>query len=140
VVDLPWNTHLLRELLHERDGYVKDNRLRLWFLERSLPKGIELVGRDRDVAFTVLMRAVCVRLAPGFEHGSHFILVVSDATRGGGHIGHTATLAQNLFDTEAVLDSFRLDGIYYDTISDIRRSCRECSGTKLETVLVYRKR
>jgi len=96
--------------------------------------------RDSDVAFTVLMRAMCVRLALGFEYGSPFILVVGDATRGGGHIGHVATFTQNLFDTEAVLDAFRLDGIYYNTIPGIRRSCRECGGTKLETVLVYRKR
>jgi hypothetical protein len=120
--------------------YVRDNRLRLWFLERSLPNRIELVGRDRDVAFTMLMRAVCVRLASGIKHGGYFVLVVGDATRGGGRTGRTATLTQNLFDTEAALDTFSLDGIYYDTIPDIRRSRRECRGTKLETVLVYRKR
>jgi hypothetical protein len=40
----------------------------------------------------------------------------------------------------AALDAFKLDGIYYDTIPDIRRSRRECYGTKLETVLVYGKR
>ena len=120
--------------------YVRDNRLRLWFLERSLPNGIELVGRDRDAAFTMLMQAVCVRLAPGIKHGGYFVLVVGDATRGGGRIGRTATLTQNLFDTEAALDAFKLDGIYYDTIPDVRRSRRECRGTKLETVLIYRKR
>lgn len=120
--------------------YVRDNRLRLWFLERSLPNGIELVGRDRDAAFTMLIRAVCVRLASGVEHGGHFVLVVGDATRGSGRTGRTAALTQYLFDTEAALDAFKLDGIYYDTIPDIRRSRRECRGTKLETVLIYRKR
>ncbi len=122
--------------------YVRDNRLRLWFLQRSLPKGMELVRRDRDAAFMVLMRAVCVRLGPGVEHGGYFILVVGDATRGGGRPGRTAALTQKLFETEAALDVFRLDSldsIYYDTIPDIRRSRRECRGTKTETVLVYRK-
>jgi len=119
--------------------YVRDNRLRLWFLESSLPKGIELQGRDRDAAFTMLMRAVCVRLAPGVECGGYFVLVVGDATRGGGRIGRTATVTRNLFDTEPALDAFKLDGVYSDTIPDIRRSRRECRGTKTETVLVYRK-
>lgn len=119
--------------------YVRDNRLRLWFLERSLPKGIEMVGRDRELVFTALMRAVCVRLARGVEHGGYFVLVIGDATRGGGRTGRTAALTQNLFDTEPALDAFRLDEIYYDTIPDIRRSRRECRGTKTETVLVYRK-
>ena len=119
--------------------YVRDNRLRLWFIERSLPEGLELVGRNREQAFTALLKAVCIRLAPGIEHGGYFILVVGDVTRGGGRKGRTSTLTRRLFETKASLDVFKLDGIYRDTIPDIRRSRRECHGTKAETVLVYRK-
>ncbi len=120
--------------------YVRDNRLRLWFIERSLPEGMELVGRNREQAFTALLRAVSIRLAPGIERGGYFILVVGDATRGGGRKGRTAVLTRKLFDTEAALNAFRLDGTYRDTIPDIRRSRRECRGTKAETVLVYCKK
>lgn len=119
--------------------YVRDNRLRLWFIERSLPEGLELVGHNREEAFTALLRAVCVRLAPGIDRGGYFILVVGDVTRGGGRVGRTAALTRKLFETEAALDGFKLDGTYLDTIPDIRRSRRECRGTKAETVLVYRK-
>lgn len=119
--------------------YVRDNRLRLWFMARLLPEGLELVGRNREQAFTALLKAVCNRLAPGIEHGGYFILVVGDVTRGGGRKGRTSTLTRKLFETEARLDVFKLDGIYRDTIPDIRRSRRECHGTKAETVLVYRK-
>lgn len=119
--------------------YIRDNRLRIWFIKRSLPEGLELVGRDRDKAFTELLRGVCIRLAPGIKHGGHFILVVGDATRGGNRTGRTAELTRQLFETEAALDVFRLDSTYHDTIPDIRRSRRECRGTKAETVLVYRK-
>jgi len=119
--------------------YVRDNRLRLWFIERSLPGGLELVGRNREQAFTALLKAICIRLAPGIQHGGYFILVVGDVTRGGGRKGRTSTLTRKLFETEAALDVFKLDGIYRDTIPDIRRSRRKCHGTKAETVLVYRK-
>jgi hypothetical protein len=119
--------------------YIRDNRLRLWFLERRLPVGIELVGRDRDAAFTSLLRAACLRLAPGIQPGGYFILVVGDATRGGGPTGRTAILTRNLFDVETAFGAFKLEGIYVDTIPDIRRSRRECRGTKRETVLIYRK-
>jgi hypothetical protein len=119
--------------------YVRDNRLRLWFLERALPKELEMVGRNRDAAFTTLMRAVCLRLAPGIKHGGYFILVVGDATRGKGRRGYTALLTRRLFDTEAGLSEFDLDAVYRDRIPDIRRSRQECRGTKTETVLVYRK-
>ncbi len=119
--------------------YVRDNRLRLWFIERRLPQGLELIGRNREQAFTTLLKAVCIRLAPNIEHGGHIILVVGDATRGGGRRGRTAVLTRKLFQAEAALDAFRLDSTYRDTIPDIRRSRRECRGTKAETVLVYRK-
>jgi len=119
--------------------YVRDNRLRLWFIERSLPEGLELVGRNREQAFTSLLRAVCIRLAPGIVQGGYFVLVVGDVTRGGGRISCTSTLTQDLFASESALDTFTIDRIYSDTIPDIRRSRRECRGTKAETVLIYRK-
>lgn len=119
--------------------YVRDNRLRLWFMNRSLPGGLELVRRDREAAFKALMRTVCLRLGHGIEPKGYFILVVGDATRGGGEPGNTAKLIQHLFATESKLRRFELDSMYCDTIPDIRRSRRECRGTKAETILVFRK-
>lgn len=119
--------------------YVRDNRLRLWFVNRSLPEGRELVARDREAAFGKLMQAVCTRLAPGIARLGYFILVVGDATRGNGRRGRTAAIIRGLFETEPKLDSFTLTCAYRDSIPDIRRSRRECRGTKTETVLVYKK-
>jgi D12 class N6 adenine-specific DNA methyltransferase len=119
--------------------YVRDNRLRLWFIERSLPKGLELSGRDRKAAFVELMRAVCLRLAPGIKHGGYFVLVVGDVTRGNGRTVRTSRLTRSLFEQQPELDSFRLRASYHDSIPDIRRSRRECRGTKSETILIYQK-
>jgi DNA methylase len=119
--------------------YIRDNRLRLWFLRRSLPSGTDLIRRNRDVAFSMLMRDVCTRLGPGINRDGYFVLVVGDATRGGGRAGHTAQLTRNIFHAEPKLRSFTLESVYHDRIPDIRRSRRECCGTKTETVLVYRK-
>jgi Putative RNA methylase family UPF0020 len=119
--------------------YVRDNRLRLWFIEKSLPQGIELVGRNRETAFRELMRSVCTRLAPRVKIGGSFVLVVGDATRGGGRPGRTAAITRQLFDSDATLSDFKLEKTYRDKIPDIRRSRRECQGTKVETILVYRK-
>ncbi len=118
--------------------YIRDNRLRLWLMGRSLPDGLELTGRNREQAFTSLLNVVCARLAPGIERGGYFILVVGDVTRGG-RIGYTAELTENVFKGESELRTFTLSGVYRDTIPDIRRSRRECRGTRAETVLVYRK-
>jgi hypothetical protein len=119
--------------------YVRDNRLRLWFLERSLPEGMELAARDRDEVFRGLMRVVCSRLAPCIRGGGYFILVVGDATRGAGRRGRTAMLTRTLFQSERALVDFKLEYTYQDVIPDIRRSRRECRGTKTETVLIFRK-
>jgi hypothetical protein len=119
--------------------YIRDNRLRLWFIERSIPRGLELMGRDRENAFSELLKTVCVRLAPRVKIGGHIILVVGDATRGSARRGRTAALTRTLFDTEPLLESFNLAWSHRDTIPDIRRSRRECRGTKTETVLIYRR-
>jgi hypothetical protein len=120
--------------------YVRDNRLRLWFLERELPRNLELPARDRCAEFVHLMRAVCCRLANSVISGGYIILVVGDATRGGGRRGRTADLTRKLFRDESALAGFSLVWTYTDQIPDVRRSRRECKGTKTETILVYRKR
>lgn len=119
--------------------YIRDNRLRLWFIARALPEGLELVARNREQAFTSLLTVVCARIAPNIVRGGYIALVVGDATRGNGRLGQTAALTQRLFEMEVALNKFRLEQTYRDTIPDIRRSRRECRGTKTETVLIYRK-
>jgi len=119
--------------------YVRDNRLRLWFIDKALPVGMELRGRDRKSAYYALMRAVCGRLASGVRAGGYFILVVGDVTRGNGRTVRTSRLTKNLFAREFALRAFRLEAACRDRVPDIRRSRRECHGTKGETVLVYRK-
>jgi hypothetical protein len=119
--------------------YVRDNRLRLWFIEKALPSGLELSGRNRKVAFVELMRTVCVRLAPQIVEGGYFILVVGDVTRGATRFARTSRLVRNLFMRDSGLSGFSLQASYHDTVPDIRRSRRECRGTKGETILVFQK-
>ena len=119
--------------------YVRDNRLRLWFIARALPEGLELLAHDREQAFAALLTDVFKRLAPNILRRGRIVLVVGDATRGHAQCGRTATLTRWVFRTEAAFSEFRLESTYHDTIPDIRRSRHECSGTKTETTLIYRK-
>lgn len=119
--------------------YVRDNRLRLWFIDRSLPKGLELMASNREQAFTELLKKVFGRLACGIKRGGYIILVVGDVTRGTNRKSRTALLTHKLFEKDKALRAFQLDSMYCDKIPDIRRSRRECRGTKAETILVYRK-
>ena len=135
----PINTVITSPPYMNELDYVRDNRLRLWFIDRKLPHGLELAGRNRVAEFEVLMTSVCLRIAPWIVVGGRFVIVVGDATRGGGRTGRTGDLTRLLFDRERVLRSFRLEAVYSDVIPDLRRSRRECRGTKRETVLVFRK-
>ena len=120
--------------------YVRDNRLRLWFIDRAIPSGLEPRGGNRDAAYVSLVRDVCTRLAGGVNSGGFFVLIVGDVTRGRGRPGRTARLTKELFADHPALLEFFLHAVYEDDIPDIRRSRREYSGTKSETILVYRKK
>ena len=119
--------------------YVRDNRLRLWFIQRSKPDLVDISARNRRSVFTDLMKNTCIRLAPSIELGGYFVLVVGNLTRGERIIDSTAALMQNLFETEPALQCFQLVQNYDDIIPDVRRSRSEYRGTKTETILVYKK-
>ena len=119
--------------------YVRDNRLRLWFLRRALPDGIELTAKNRIAAFSSLMKAVFARLAPRVRPGGRFVIVLGDATRGRGTAGRTADVTEQIFATLPALREFYIEAIVEDTIPDLRRSRRTCQGTKNETVFIYMK-
>ena len=119
--------------------YVRDNRLRIWFLLGTLPSGLDLVHRNRTAAFNSLVGTVCARLAGNIVEGGVIVLVVGEATRGHGDPAPTALIAENLFTDHKRLREFELEKRIHDVIPDIRRSRRECQGTKSETILVFRK-
>lgn len=119
--------------------YVRDNRLRLWLIDKTLPVGLEMSARNRESAYTDLLHDVCTRLTPHIRQGGYFILVVGEAGRGKGKIANTASLTQHLFQSTPTLQAFTLHKLYHDRIPDIRRSRREYRGTKTETLLIYRK-
>jgi hypothetical protein len=118
--------------------YVRDNRLRLWFIGRNLPTNLELRTLNKKAAFTALITDVCGHLAEMISRRGVFVLVLGDATRGG-RSTNTARIAKRVFSSEEKLDEFRLIAEYRDRIPDIRRSRRECRGSKTETILVYRR-
>lgn len=117
--------------------YVRDNRLRLWFIDKSLPTGLTVNGASPAQAFRLLLQSVCERLSANILPGGYFILVLGDVTRGVRRRVCTADLTHEMFSTTPRLRNFKLTARYEDIIPDIRRSRRECRGTKRETVLVY---
>jgi len=117
--------------------YLRDNRLRLWFIERRLPNGIECATYKREEAFRLLISDVCGRLGPQVKKRGYIVLVLGEVTRGG-QKADPATIVREVFEKHEELRQFALTKELVDAIPDIRRSRRECRGTKVETVMIYR--
>jgi len=116
--------------------YVRDNRLRLWFLERRLPDERDIPKSNPEGLFRDLMTSTLTRLATAIVPDGAIILIVGDASRGGRAID-TAQVVISVFKNAPVLHEFALARVINDLIPDVRRSRRDLSGTKSETILVF---
>jgi hypothetical protein len=119
--------------------YVRDNRLRLWFIRRTLPADIEPREMRTPDYYGGMMADVCLRFGGMIRKQGFFILVVGDASRSSRRI-NTADIIKRIFRKESALRCFSLLEEIVDQVPDIRRSRRECRGTKSETVLIYARR
>jgi hypothetical protein len=116
--------------------YVRDNRLRLWFLDRAESSAKDMPKRERHSYFRGLLKDTMAGLGPAVVPGGHIVLVVGEDNRGG-RLLDTADAVRATFSGEPALHSFVLQRTICDLIPDIRRSRRDLRGTKKETVLVY---
>lgn len=117
--------------------YVRDNRLRLWFLLRHLPTHGDARTKDREKSFQELIGRTFRRIVPRLRANGHLVLVVGDSRRGRQR-NDAALLVTNVFGS-APFRNLRLVRTFRDRIPDIRRTRRDLAGTKNETILVYQK-
>jgi Putative RNA methylase family UPF0020 len=118
--------------------YVRDNRLRLWFINRALPEGLELPNGQREHHFRQLLTEVCSRLSSGVVRNGFIVLVLGDVTRRS-HATAPEQIVREIFAGTPELSSFSLVRSVRDMVPDIRRSRRECRGTREETVLFFKR-
>ncbi len=118
--------------------YIRDNRLRLWFLERKLPTHQDLRSRNREQLFGNLIQDTFHRLLPRLRSGGRIVLVVGDTRRGRARVD-AAALITSIFSSQRYRN-LTLLATYRDAIPDVRRSRRDLAGTKNETVLVFQKK
>jgi DNA methylase len=115
--------------------YVRDNRLRLWFLNRALPEVEDIPRRHREEHFRDLLRDTFGRLISRLTPGASVILIVGDTKRGTRRMDAAQTV-RDIF-AESEFRSLIPRGEIWDKIPDIRRSRRDLVGTKQETFLRY---
>jgi len=114
--------------------YVRDNRLRMWFLDRRTPNYSREATDDR-AEFTRLIDGLAQRAIAQLRPGGSCVLVVGETVRRKRMTSHPAeVIARQLADTTPYL---RLRRVIKDVIPDVRRTRREGEATKQELVLVF---
>lgn len=118
--------------------YVRDNRLRLWFIHKNIPERFECRAFQSESEFAKLLNKVFGSLSHGICCGGYIAMVLGDVSRGSRV--DAAHIAIETFSASEQLRSFVLKHRETDKIPDLRRSRRECNGTKIETLLVFQRR
>jgi hypothetical protein len=119
--------------------YIRDNRLRLWFIDKDIPEKFECRAFRSESEFARLLGEVFGSLSHGICRGGYIAMVLGDVSRGSHHVD-AARVAMETFSANEQLRRFVLKHRETDRIPDLRRSRRECSGTKVETLLVFQRR
>jgi tRNA G10 N-methylase Trm11 len=118
--------------------YARDNRLRLWFLGCKNWEKLEASRTAKTKVYLTQMRSCLQEMYRVLKPKSYCVLVLGDVERHG-TIKHTADILAEAA-TKATHGGFRIESIYDDFIPEERRSRRGTKTTKIERILVMRKR
>lgn len=118
--------------------YARDNRLRLWFLGCEDWKELDRSLTARRETYLPQME-VCLReMHRVLKPGSHCVLVLGDVRRSG-NTHRTAQLMAQLA-VRCTAGRFGVEAIHEDHVPDARRSRRGTRTTRVDRILVMKKR
>ena len=115
--------------------YVRDNRLRLWFLDDACSESQEK-NRTGLRGFRRAIGALACQLERKMRPNGYCVFVVGEKTARDRDRFPSRELTAVFLDRTR---SFTLQDVISDAIPDIRRSRRELAGVKRENILVFRK-
>ena len=116
--------------------YIRDNRLRLWFIAPSPKKSVYADYTKKRQAFVDAITTLAAKIKNTLSVGGHCILVVGEGVQRDFR-AHPAKVVVDIFDQVAPM--LNLKDILTDSIPDIRRSRHELSGVKTEHFLVFKR-
>lgn len=117
--------------------YVRDNRLRMWFLDRTTANySPEPTEHRRD--FSIMSGAFIQNALGRLRRGGRCVLVVGETVRRKRVTSHPAEVL--LAEIESQMPDMCLERVIEDVIPDVRRTRRDGAATKRELILVLRRR
>lgn len=116
--------------------YVRDNRLRMWFLDRKTadysPEPTEKQNQSDAITDAFALNAVKY-----LRRGGHCVLIVGETVHRKRITSHPAE--RILAKLMAEYPTMRVEHVIRDQIPDVRRSRRTASATKRELIVVLKK-
>lgn len=116
--------------------YVRDNRLRMWFLDRSTTD-YSPESTDKRTEFSALTKAFIENAIGRLRVGGRCVLVVGETVQRKRMTSHPAEYM--LEQMHQLAPRMVLERVIEDAIPDVRRTRRDGASTKKELVLVLRK-
>lgn len=115
--------------------YVRDNRLRMWFLDRST-QNYSPEPTERSDQSDAITDAFARNVLKNLRTGGHCVLIVGETVRRKRVTTHPA---QRIYEKLAQqYPRIEVSQVIHDIIPDVRRSRREGAATKRELILVLR--
>lgn len=116
--------------------YCRDNRLRLWFVRPDLIVDWNETTKKRD-AFINAMTSLAKKVNVSLKRKGYCVIIIGEQVSRSPKTA-PSYLAYEIISTYA--PQMRLLSILEDKIPDIRRSRRDCKGTKIEHFLIFNKK
>ncbi len=113
--------------------YTRDNRLRLWFLNRE-QSDYDQEPTDKREVFRDMMRTFFDRHVRQLKRGGRCVLVVGETVTRKRMTSHPAEF---IIEQATPRRGLRLIDVIKDRIPDVRRSRRHVAATKTELILVF---
>jgi hypothetical protein len=116
--------------------YGRDNRLRLWFIDPEENRKTDNPVTKERKAFHQAIACMAKKINVHLKKGGFCVLIVGERLGG----SRQAHLSENICQITAKEAPFlKLISIIKDHIPDIRRSRKNCKGTKVEHMLVFQR-
>ena len=118
--------------------YIRDNRLRLWFIDPDILLVKDSVLTNNKSIFTKVMNSFFKRVSSKLKINGYCVLVIGES---GSKSWKKDFLPKKIVDLARINAPYLdLESAEVDSIPDIRRSRRNCSGIKKELILTFKRK
>ena len=115
--------------------YIRDNRLRIWFIEPRMLSNNDLTTTNNKLVYENIMAHFFIRVVSKLKKGGHCVLILGERGKGSWSKECLPDLVIQL--SQIYASNLQLISAEIDEIPDVRRARRNCRGSKRELILCF---